>query len=224
MKKTIALTAVLGLTTLGCGTNNDAPDLAGSGPAPAELRVAHLSPDAPPVDVWLDGAVVLSGVPFQAVSGHLPVGAGEHRVQVTPAGATEPVVIDATVDLASGVSYTVAATGLLGSGDLQPLVLVDERSSGPGSRVRFVHASPDAPGVDVALTGGAVLFPNVSFRESDGYLSVDPGVYDLEVRLAGTSTVALPLPGTTLPAGSVTVFAIGLVGDGSLAALPVLDS
>lgn len=227
MKKLLSLAALLSLTLLGCGSNNGST-VTGADPAPAELRVAHLSPDAPNVDVWVDGSVVLADVPYQAVSGYLPVPPGSYRVQVTPTGLTEPVVIDATLPLSSGVSYTVAATGLLA--DLQPIVLVDDRAPGSGAKVRFVHASPDAPSVDVTLADGTVLFSNVAFREtdddlagSDGYLSVDAGTYDLQVRVAGTDTVALELPGTML-GGNVTVFAIGQLADMSLGALPVSDN
>jgi hypothetical protein len=93
------------------------------------------------------------------------------------------------------------------------------------AKVRFVHTSPDAPAVDVAVKGGPVLFSNVAFRQAGQYLSVDAGTYDLEVRLAGTMTVALNVPGVTLGVGkNYSIFAVGLVGNGTLAALPVVDS
>ncbi|MEM7168360.1 MAG: DUF4397 domain-containing protein [Planctomycetota bacterium] len=195
-------------------------------PPKAEVRVAHLSPDAPNVDVWVDGAIALADVPFQAISGYLQLDAGPHNFQVTPTGQTMPVVINADVTLVGGESYTVAATGLLGAADLQPLVLVDDRDSDPAQgEVRFVHTSPDAPAVDVALAnGGAVLFPNQSFRDASPYLAIAPGVYDLEVRLAGTNTVVLPVPGVTVAAGvNATALAIGLVSDSTLGAQLAVD-
>jgi len=79
----------------------------------AQLRVAHLSPDAPAVDVWVNGERTLTDVPFQGISDYLSLPAGEYRVQVSPAGQTEPIVIDATVALEAGTAYTMAATGLL---------------------------------------------------------------------------------------------------------------
>ena len=113
------------------GSGNTTVDLE---PATATLRVAHLSPDAPGVDVYLDGQVVqgLTGVPFKAVSGYLTVGAATHNVKVYVAGTTTGPVIDANVTLLPGTAYTVAATGLVSSGDLRPLVLVDDRE-GPAA-------------------------------------------------------------------------------------------
>ena len=184
----------------------------------SELRVAHLSPDAPAVDVWVNGTRVLENVPFQAVSGYLTVTSGQHWVQVTPTGATEPVVIDAVITAAANTSYTVAATGLLSGNDLSPMLLIDDRTPiASQAKVRFVHTSPDAPAVDIAVAGGPVLFSGVAFREIGNYLTVAPQSYDLEVRLAGTDTVVLPLAGVALaPSENYSVFAIGLVGSGTL--------
>jgi hypothetical protein len=219
----VLLALPIALLSFGCSDDDD-PLTPGAGQA--FLRVAHLSPDAPDVDIWVDGSVVLQNLPFSAISDYLSVDAGSRRIQVTPAGATQPVVIDADVSLTSGLAYTVAATGLLMSGDLAPLPLIDDRDPVAGSaKVRFVHTSPDAPAVDVAAKGGPVLFANVSFREGSVYLPVAPGTYDLEVRLAGTMTVALEVPGVALSGGTnYSIFAIGKVMDGTLSALPSVDS
>jgi hypothetical protein len=79
--------------------------------------------------------------------------------------------------------------------------------------------SPDAPAVDVALDGGAVVFGNKAFKGSTAFTPLDAGAYDLEVRVAGTTTVALDLPSITLQAGKIyTVFAKGfLSGTGAQA-------
>ena len=192
---------------------------------PVRLRVAHLSTDAPNVDVWVNGSVVLSNVPFQAVSDYLDLDAGEYRIQVTPTGVTAPIVIDATVELQAGSVYTVAAVGFLSSDSLVPLVLLDDLSIGQGARLRFVHASADTGGVDVAVAGGPVLFSGVTFQESSDYVEVPGGTYDLEVRPAGSSTVALSIPGVAVQAGTTyTVFAVGRSFNGTLGPLPVVDA
>jgi hypothetical protein len=90
----------------------------------------------------------------------------------------------------------------------------------PGkAHVRFLHLSPDAPAVDITLTDGTVIFGDVAFGEYDGFLPLDSGTYDLQVRVAGTETVALELPGIVLTNGTIyTVFAKGLLsGNGSQA-------
>jgi hypothetical protein len=135
-------------------------------------------------------------------------------------------VIDATLDLAADTDYTVVAVGLLA--DIEPLVLVDNNSAPAAGKahVRFVHASPDAPAVDIAVTGGPVLFSNVPFKGVGDYLPVDAGTYNLEARVAGTETVALSVPNVALEAGKVyTIFAMGLVGgEPALTAVPSVDA
>jgi Domain of unknown function (DUF4397) len=158
----------------------------------ASVRVVHASPDAPNVDVWVDGTKVLTDVPYAAVSDYLAVPAGDHNVQVAATGSTDPV-IDADLTLAAGTSYTVAATGMLA--DITATVLVDDRTPASGqAKLRVFHASPSAPSaVDVAVTGGPVLVEGLAYGEATDYLAVDPGEYALEIRTAGESDAALAL-------------------------------
>jgi hypothetical protein len=228
MLKKKALTAGLAFglafALIGCSDDNGT---SATPVAMGEVRVAHLSPDAPNVDVAVDGAVLLSDVPYEAISDYLEVPSGPHNVTVTPAGATEPVVIDADVDVVANTAATIAATGLLGAGDLQPLALEDDRLTTGQAKVRFVHTSPDAPAVDIAIPDGRVVqgFKNIAFRESSRYVALDAGTYDLDVRVSGTRTVALSLEGVDLAAGTnYTVFAIGLLADGSLGATVTVDA
>jgi hypothetical protein len=206
----------------GCSDDDNMVGVGSSGVS--FVRVGHLSPDAPAVDVWVDGSVVLQDVPFRAFSSYLQLDAGEHRIQVTPAGASDPIVIDAVVALGAGVSYTVVATGKLAQ--IQPTVIVDDKMTDEGSaKVRFVHASADAPNVDITLSDGSVLFGDVAFAEASPYLAVGPGEYDLQVRLAGTDTVVLSFADVALSNSfNYSVFAVGLVADGSLAAIVAVDT
>jgi LPXTG-motif cell wall-anchored protein len=220
MKRILVLTAVLVLI-LAMGTSAMAQsDM-------ARVRVVHASPDAPAVDVWVDGSVAFSNAPFKGITDYASLAPATYNVQVTPTGATTPVVIDADLTLEANTDYTVVAVGLLA--DIEPLVLIDNNSAPAAGKahVRFVHASPDAPAVDIAVAdGGPVLFSNVEFKGVGDYLPVDAGTYDLEVRLAGTETVALEVPGVALADGTVyTIFAMGLAGGSpALEAVPSVDA
>jgi hypothetical protein len=161
----------------------------------AQVRVLHASPNAPAVDVWLDGAKVsaLTDVPFGTISNYLSVPAGSHHVQVFATGTSTNPVIDTTLDLAAGRSYTVAATNDLGH--IQAQVLVDDPMPVAGkAEMRVVHFSADAPAVDVAARGAApadALVKDLSYPNATGYAQLPGGTYNLDIRLAGTTTVAL---------------------------------
>lgn len=179
----------------------------------ASVRVAHASPNAPAVDVYVDGTKAFAGVTFPQITAYAHIPSGSHHIQVFPAGAspTGRGVIDATVTLASGKIYTVAAAGVLKS--IAPIVLLD-RNATPSrgkARVRFVHLSPDAPKVDLGVAGGPTLFRHVAFGHATRYVSVPARTYNFVVRVAGTSTVALRVNHVKLSPGTVyTVFAEGL--------------
>jgi hypothetical protein len=152
--------------------------------ADAALRVAHLSPDAPNVDVYVDGDAVLEDVPFRAVSDYLDLSTGEYDVMITAAGDMDTVVFDQPLELSDG-EFTAAAIGELAE-DNEPFALEvyadDVSDPGESARVRLIHASPDAPNVDVTA-GGDVLFEDVPFGAA-GAIEVPAGEYELEVRPA----------------------------------------
>lgn len=180
----------------------------------ARVRVVHASPDAPAVDVLVNGGIVFENVPFEGIEDFVSVPAGSYEIQVVPTGMTEPVVIDETLSLDAATDYTVIATDYLNM--ISPSILT-ANGGGPAAGnvwVRFFHASPDTPAVDIAVTNGPLLFENVAFQQGTDYLEVAAGTYDLEARVAGTMTVGLALPNITLVDGNVyTVYATGLLAD-----------
>jgi hypothetical protein len=194
----------------------------------ARLRVLHASPDAPAVDIFLDGQKAITNLAFDSITDYVKVPAGEHTVKVfaAPSDGSGTAVIDAKVTLSASTDYTVAAVGKLAN--IEPLVLVDNNgapSSGQ-AKLRFVHTSPDAPAVDIYAEGAGVVVPNAAFKDASGYLDLPAGTYNLEVRAAGTETVALNLPGIKLDNGNVyTAFAVGLLqGQPALKAKLVVDA
>ncbi|MDQ2682675.1 MAG: DUF4397 domain-containing protein, partial [Chloroflexota bacterium] len=189
----------------------------------AQVRIIHASPDAPAVDIWVNGAVAIEGLEFGKATDWVVLAAGSYDVAVAPAGgmATD-AVIEATLDLEAGTNYNVAAVGLLA--DISATVFTTDTAdlADGQARVQVIHTSPDAPAVDIAVKSGDVLIPNLEFPNASGALDVAAGSYDLEVRPAGTMDVALDLPGVKLEAGTVyDILAIGLLADGSLTVLPL---
>jgi hypothetical protein len=246
---------------LACGDDDSTSSApSASGPEttqPVRLRVAHLSPDAPAVDVCLaaagtgrfDGPVLeaaggTAGLEYGQVTRYLDVDAGTYDVRVVAASASDcamPIVPDTTgVTLGGERALTVAATGLAAPAAGEPgfalVPFVDDAQVAAGkAKVRFIHASPGTPAVDVGAGSGdgfTPLFTAVEFSEIDealgptGYLETEPlSDVTLSARATGTSEDALVVEGASLPAGAIiTVFATGLLGgDPPLAALVCSD-
>ena len=205
-----------------------APALAQGAPE-AQVRVAHLSPDAPNVDVSVNGEPVaaLQNVPYGTVSPYLPLPAGTQQVTVYPAGDRSQPVIDTPVDLTTGGAYTIGAVGLVSDGSLRAQVYQDDLTppAQGNSKLRVVHASPDAGPVDVVPAGGAPLVSGLQFPNASPYAQVPAGTYTLNVNAAGTDTTAISVPNATVASGGVySAFAVGTGSAGSLDVIVVQDN
>ena len=90
----------------------------------------------------------------------------------------------------------------------------DDDNTGPEgeSRVRVVHASPDAPSVDVLLDEAEVL-SDVPYLASSGYLATSAGDHNLKVNAAGTATTVIDADVTLAEGTDYTVIASGLVAE-----------
>ncbi len=186
-------------------------------PALAGVRAVHASPDTPAVDVIVNDNFAMpafTNAPFTGVTPYAALPTGSYNFKVVPTGQMAPVPINADVAIDGATDYSIVAADTFAS--ITPLVFEDDNTIANGqARVRLLHLSPNAPNVDVGLAGGGpILFSNVAFTESGGYQTVNPGTYDLDVLVAGTSTVALPVRGLTLEANTVyTVYAMGLLNN-----------
>ncbi|ANU24069.1 DUF4397 domain-containing protein [Planococcus donghaensis] len=187
----------------------------------AKVRVLHASPDAPAVDVYVNGDLTLENVPFKADSGYMDVPAGTHDVEVFANGteyAAGEGVLQADLAVEAGKAYTVAAANSLDS--IEFVVAEDSMEVTDGkAKVRVGHLSPDAPAVDVGVIDGDALFSGAEFPGITDYAELDPGTYDLEIRLPD-GTQVLPLENTELAANTVySVFAVNTVDSLEIIAL-----
>jgi hypothetical protein len=207
----LLITVFAALLLIGCKTDENSPT-APPVAQTASAMVVHTSPDAPGVDLYVDNNLAKTNLSYPEATPYLSLSAGTRNVKVKVTG-TSTTVIDANLVLTPNASYSVFAVDSVSR--LSTLVTVDTLTTPATgkSHVRFIHLSPNAPAVDVALQGGAVLFGNTQFKQYSSFTPVSAGTYNLEVRIAGTTTVVLPLPNITLVQGKIyTVFAKGFVG------------
>src|SRR5678815_794931 len=88
------------------------------------------------------------------------------------------------------------------------------------AELRVVHASPDAPNVDVLVDNTAAL-TNVAYKAASTYLQVPSGSRNLKVRATGTTTVVIDQTATLNQGSAYTVIATGRVA--SIAPLVLTD-
>jgi Domain of unknown function (DUF4397) len=177
----------------------------------ARIRLAHFSPDANGVDVYIDGKKRMNRVPYQAVSDYITLPAGKHTIEVRGEGQAEtsPPLVTASPELAGGESFTAAALGPVAN--IQAKVFQDDLAppAAGKSKIRVIHAADGTPTVDVAVKDGDVLFPAVEFGAITTYVEVAAGPYVLQVRKAGDTAATIEKPVTVQPGGIYTIAAVG---------------
>jgi hypothetical protein len=200
------------------------------------LRALHASPDAPPVNIVVDGVEALSAVDFAQGSGFLGVGQAENVTEsgadvsvavnaITPGGEVE--AISADLALAFGTETTVIATGTVANDGLPlPVIPVTNSVGEPiadGSfRAQVVHGAPSAPSVDVYVTPldaplDAPINPlPLAFGDSTIQLEVPEGDYQIRIAVPGAPpTVVFDSGEIPLAAGAdLLIVAVDNVGVG----------
>jgi hypothetical protein len=148
----------------------------------SSIRIWHNSPDAPAVDVIVNGQAVLTNVPYETTSQYLPLPAGTYDVKINVAG-TSTTVFSAPITLARGESYTAVAMGSV-TGKGAPFTAQVLKDATSGALLRVLHASPNVPAVTIYVNG-QVAIKRLSTLKWTGYLPLDAGTYDVAVAAAG---------------------------------------
>lgn len=175
----------------------------------AQVRVLHTIFDAPGIDLFLNDSKAVTDLEYKGITPRIAVPAGKYTLKVVRTGDSASV-FSTDLTLEAGKSYTIVVVGKWASLDAK--VLEDDLSKldAGKTRVRLMHTSTDTPAVDVALQGGQILVPNLGFAEVSDYLTVDAATITVELRPAGSTTVALTVPNVKLEQG--TVYTVAVVG------------
>ena len=203
------LMLIFGITVFtGC---SDDEEVTAPTPSTSKVLVTHASPDAPGVDILVDNTIAATNLTYPNNTGYAGLNSGTRNVKVNVTG-TSTTALEANLNLAANKNYSIFAVNSVSA--IEAIVLEDDLTAPASGKahVRFIHLSPDAPAVDITLTDGTVVFGDYIFKEASAFTPLNAATYNLQVRLAGTSTVVLDLPNIALTAGKIyTVFAKGFV-------------
>lgn len=192
------------------------------------LRLAHLSPDTPSVDVYVDSVdtpdtgLVLPGVSYGTISGYQSVPAGTYTVSMRAAGAaaTSAPVLTTTVSVGAGTAWTVAGVGEFA--ELGLAVLSDDLTlpAAGQARARVINGAATLDPAQVTLAGGSELAAGLAFAGQTPYVSVPGGATTLAV--SGGSAAGADLPVELVSGSTYTVLLLD--SDGGVEVRPVLDA
>jgi hypothetical protein len=216
----VVLTVSLTLTTL------SGISVAQAAPEEGWIRLAHLSPDTPKVDVYVssfgsdEDPTVLRSVGYGMFSPYQRVPEGSYTIAMRLEGApaTEPAVLSTTIQLEADSAATVAGMGR--NTDLELVTLTDDLEA-PGtdkSKVRVIHAAMTAPVVNSVDLAGTSVATDLDFAAFTDYSAVSAGSTTVEVD-AGSATAEQTLD---LSAGATYTVVVRDLETG-LGLLPIQD-
>jgi len=173
--------------------------------APAELRVTHASPDAPAVNVYVDGALALEAVDYKQSSGLIsfdqPVTLEVEVRGILPDGSEVTVIGPAEITLEEGIRSDIVAYDTLfddaGALNIKPRILdpVTIEDDITDVRVSVLHAAPQVGPVDIYVTAPGDDITNTApidadFGDAAGPVALE-AASDYQVRITpdGDTTV-----------------------------------
>jgi len=175
---------------IGCG---------GSSSTTQQLRIVMVSPDAPPVDILIDGTQVATSLAYTNSTAYLAVNSGSRHIQaLTVSNSTS--VFDQTISITASANETLLLTGSVAK--VQSLLLTDGTinttiTTGEGD-VRVVNASQTMGPADVyivnagtSLSGAKPVSSALAFGKATDYALATIGNYQVFMTQPGTTNVFL---------------------------------
>ncbi len=211
--------ALVSLGVAACGDHggNYAPNYEIPAGPTARIQVLHASPDAPRVDVLIDGRLAISGLDYGHGTGEQALASNAAHliaVQAETPGAPTTVIGPTSLSLLANTDYVIVAEGPIAS--IGPVIFSHLLAAVPPAsvQVEILHAAPNAPAVAVYVTapgadlGSSTPFGTVAFQGSLGPEQIPAGAYEIRVTPADAVTPVLFDSGTiTLGGGSDLVIA-----------------
>src|ERR1700675_2885565 len=157
------------------------------------IRLAHLSPNTPPVDVYLysfgdsNAQIVLHHVAYGTVSPYEAVTPGDYSVAMRNSGAapSSQPVLSTSVTVKVNHAYTVAGMGPESGLRLQ--VLNDQLTTPSGkSVIRVIQASLKQQTVKFTC-GGQTIVPKATFASVSSYQAIPANTWTMQA-IGGSST------------------------------------
>jgi hypothetical protein len=211
---TIAVTIVGAVLTLVVPASAQAAVPGAPASAPTGwVRLGHLSPKTPPVDIYLapfgqPEKVAFRKAAYGNVTPYSPLPQGAYTVSMRPADApaTSTPALSANVDIKDGVAYTALVFENGQNGTIKPTLLTDDlnaAAAGEG-KVRVVEAAVGKAPVAVDAVGGPALASGLNYGDTSQYTTVPEGRYNVAIKEGTNITQAT----ADVRSGSVTTVVV----------------
>jgi hypothetical protein len=180
----------------------------------AQYKVINASLVSSPLNIFIDGSLQLSSIPFTGVSNYQQTAAGAHTFNVEAQATPGASLLTLNPTLSSATDTSIALVGPAGA--LNGVVLLDDNQPpATGSAgVRFVNTSASVAAVDVFVNFSRQI-TNLAINTASAYTNLTATAlsgtaYEFDFNISGTTSVVLKLPGVLLlPGHKYTVYLAG---------------
>lgn len=199
-------------------------------PEVGHVRLGHLSPTTPAVDVYLtapgaDAArePLVAQAGYGAVTPYQDLAPGRWTVEMRPAGASPDTAapLTAALEVAPGSAQSLLFFDTGVNGEVQGELLTDDLSpaaAGSG-RVRVIQGAAGEAPVEMQAAGGPRLATALQYGSVTDYATVDARAWDVAIA-AGDQQLQATLD---VADGSVSTVVLTRDGAGALVATPLVD-
>ena len=185
------------LIALGCGTTSTKS-------TSTQMRILHLSPGEPNLDMLIDNTAISSGIAYGAPTPFVTISGGTHDLKVKQSNTSNAVYEILKEPFVAGTTYTYLIVGNAPNAVGQKLTDDHTPPDSGKFKIRVVNGSPDSGPVDVyilpptpnicAKMPDLTLKPTIAGLASTGtstYQSIPSGAYDIAITPQGDKTTCL---------------------------------
>lgn len=174
------------------------------------LQVLHALPEVAQVDVYINEELLQENLKYRKMTRFLPIGPGNNRIRVFPAGSKTNPILDTEVDLPKSSVITLAIIGMGSGTEVLPILQPINDVNPQEAEIRFAHLSPDAPSLNLFLNDKSV-FSSVRYKQLSDYSIISPGSNNVQLRPSDDLDIILAENNFEFIAGKAyTVYGVGL--------------
>jgi len=170
----------------------------------ARYKVINASQVPSPLNVFVDGSLQLSNIPYTGVSNYQQTSAGTRTITVQAQATPGANLLTLTPSLSAATDTSIPLVGTAGA--LAGVILTDDNQppAAGSAGVRFVNTSADIASVDVYVNFSQQVSA-LANRTASSYVNLTASAvtgtaYEFDFNVAGTTTPILKLPGVLLTA------------------------
>jgi hypothetical protein len=195
----------------------------GSNPA-SYFLVANFSPNAVPLDCYVDGSLVASSLSFtNTTPGYAGEPSGSYNFILAATGTTQQL-INVTYSFAPNTNYSVFAIDTVLNGTLQTALVQDVLTNpiGDSAKIRFLDFAPNAGTIDLVPVNGGPAFDSgryfndqAIYSAYSNFVSVHAPLatdttYSFNIRQSGsTQTILINNANVSVTAGKIYTIVLG---------------